>query len=148
MDPATFLTKAVSAATEAGLPHPEYNACAAALESGWGESRLAREANNLFGQKRGFTTGGCQCIELPTQEFLQGNWVTVPARWPKFDSWADCFRARLALLKAMSCYAPALVAPTGEEFIRQVGKYWATDPNYAAKCLAIYAKHKDELVSR
>ncbi|HZU08351.1 MAG TPA: glucosaminidase domain-containing protein, partial [Pseudacidobacterium sp.] len=48
----TFLQKAYQAAAAAGHIFPEYAACEAALESGWGLSHLATEANNLFGQKQ------------------------------------------------------------------------------------------------
>lgn len=47
-----FLQQAASAARRAGHIFPEYAACEAALESAWGHSELAREANNLFGQKQ------------------------------------------------------------------------------------------------
>ena len=48
----TFLRQASAAARAAGHIFPDYAACEAALESTWGQSRLAREANNLFGQKQ------------------------------------------------------------------------------------------------
>ncbi len=47
----SFLRQASAAARAAGHIFPDYAACEAALESTWGRSRLAREANNLFGQK-------------------------------------------------------------------------------------------------
>ncbi len=47
-----FLSKACAAARSAGHIFPEYAACEAALESGWGMSGLAQKANNLFGQKQ------------------------------------------------------------------------------------------------
>ena len=48
----SFLRQASAAARAAGHIFPDYAACEAALESTWGQSRLAREANNLFGQKQ------------------------------------------------------------------------------------------------
>ena len=48
----SFLRQASAAARAAGHIFPDYAACEAALESTWGRSRLAREANNLFGQKQ------------------------------------------------------------------------------------------------
>lgn len=145
MTPADFFAKAVEAAAKAGHIFPDYAACEAALETGWGESRLAREANNLFGQKQGFTTGEAECIDIPTTEFINGEWCTMPARWPKFPSWEDSFRARMHLLKMRTAYASALAAPTGEEFVRRVSMVWATDPERSAKVLSIYRHHKHEI---
>ena len=48
----SFLRQAAAAAHTAGHIFPAYAACEAALESTWGQSRLARQANNLFGQKQ------------------------------------------------------------------------------------------------
>src|SRR5579859_1407367 len=145
----TFLRQASAAARAAGHIFPEYAACEAALESTWGQSRLAREANNLFGQKhsvqssaRGLVTGA---IELPTQEFLHGRWVTATAQWARFADQASCFRARMALLFQLEHsypgYARALAATTGEVFIEEVSRVWSTDPQRAAKVLAIHRQH-------
>jgi flagellum-specific peptidoglycan hydrolase FlgJ len=145
----TFLRQASAAARAAGHIFPEYAACEAALESTWGQSRLAREANNLFGQKHslqatvaGVVTG---VLELPTQEFLDGRWVTVTAQWARFVDQAACFRARMALLHRLSAtypgYQRALAATTGEAFIEEVSRVWSTDPQRAAKVLAIHRQH-------
>lgn len=141
MTPSEFITKAVSAAREAGHIFPEYAACEAALESAWGTSKLCRMANNLFGQKAGFSTQGFPTIDIPTREFLNGAWVVVPAKWPCFPAWGDSFRARMELLKRKSAYKPALEATDGESFVREVSKVWATDPERGNKVLSIYRKH-------
>lgn len=142
-----FLRKAVSAARAAGHIFPEYAACEAALESAWGQSRLATRANNLFGQKQSRTAPPTiQTMSLPTREYLHGTWVTINANWVSFPSWGACFQARMRLLKSASKtyphYATALAATTGEEFIQQVSQTWSTDPARASKVLAIYAAHQ------
>jgi flagellum-specific peptidoglycan hydrolase FlgJ len=142
----TFLRQASAAARAAGHIFPDYAACEAALESTWGRSRLAREANNLFGQKQSAENiEGVPTLALPTQEFLDGRWVTVIARWARFPDQAACFRARMALLhrleQSYSAYARALAAVTGELFIEEVSRAWSTDPQRAAKVLAIHRQH-------
>jgi flagellum-specific peptidoglycan hydrolase FlgJ len=141
MTPDEFLKQAEAAAIAAGHVWPKFAACEAALESAWGESKLCRMANNLFGQKSGFTTKEAEIIEIPTREFLKGQWVVVPAKWPKFADWSSSFAARMELLRAKSVYAPALAAATGYDFVSEVSKIWATDPKRGDKVLSIYRKH-------
>ena len=146
-----FLRNASAAARAAGHIYPEYAACEAALESTWGQSRLAREANNFFGQKQSpekqsvDAQSGDAAIALPTQEFLHGRWVTVIAHWARFTDAAACFHARMALLRRLQhsypAYARALAATTGEAFIEEVSRAWSTDPQRAAKVLAIHRQH-------
>jgi flagellum-specific peptidoglycan hydrolase FlgJ len=144
----SFLHQASTAARAAGHIFPEYAACEAALESTWGQSRLAREANNLFGQKQSQTPSGIKAsgtIALPTQEFLHGHWVTVIAQWARFADQAACFRARMALLRRLEvsypAYTRALAATNGEVFIEEVSRTWSTDPQRAQKVLAIHRQH-------
>lgn len=141
-----FLRQATAAASAAGHIFPAYAACEAALESSWGQSRLAREANNLFGQKQSATPlPGTPTVALPTQEFLRGAWVTVPAHWVCFRTLEACFRARMAVLEGLrhgySAYDRALRAATGEQFVEEVSRAWSTDPQRAAKVLAIHRQH-------
>jgi flagellum-specific peptidoglycan hydrolase FlgJ len=141
----SFLRQASAAARAAGHIFPDYAACEAALESTWGQSRLAREANNLFGQKQSADIAGAATLALPTQEFLRGQWVTVTAHWARFSDQAACFRARMVLLRRLEhsypAYARALAATTGEVFIEEVSRAWSTDPERAAKVLAIHRQH-------
>jgi flagellum-specific peptidoglycan hydrolase FlgJ len=148
----SFLRQASAAARAAGHIFPDYAACEAALESTWGRSRLAREANNLFGQKESAQSiekaeaiEGVGTLALPTQEYLNGRWVTVIARWARFADQSACFRARMALLRRLQqsypAYARALAATTGEAFVEEVSRAWSTDPQRAAKVLAIHRQH-------
>jgi len=148
-----FLYKAFLAANDGGHIFPEHAACEAALESGWGQSKLAIEGNNLFGQKQSHPPiKGTQTLALPTEEYLKKQWVTVPANWVKFSRWGDCFRARMELLERLSDgyphYAAALAATTGEDFTREVSVSWSTDPQRAAKVVAIHSAHQATLRRR
>ena len=144
MTPTEFLKKAAAAARAAGHIFPEHAACEAALESGWGSSTLAVEANNLFGQKQPHPPRGVS-LSLPTREFLHGAWVTAPAQWMVFNDWQGCFAERMALLRelqnAYPHYRAALAAPSGEQFVDEVSKSWSTDPERAQKVLSVYRKH-------
>lgn len=145
-----FLIKAAEAARAAGHLFPEYAACEAALESGWGLSHLAVEANNLFGQKQAHPPlPQTETIALPTREYLHGAWIAVQANWVRFADWSSCFRGRMALLESLSNayphYKMALGATTGENFISEVSKTWSTDPGRAGKVLAVYDCHRKVL---
>jgi flagellum-specific peptidoglycan hydrolase FlgJ len=82
---------------------------------------------------------------LPTQEFLEGRWVTVMAHWARFADQTACFRARMALLERLQhiypAYQRALAATTGEAFVEAVSRAWSTDPGRATKVLAIHRQH-------
>jgi flagellum-specific peptidoglycan hydrolase FlgJ len=140
-----FLEKCAPAAAAGGHVWPDFAACEAALESGYGRSTLARADNNLFGMKQHkhpvFGTA-----TLPTEEFLQGQWVRVNADWVKYPALADCFRDRMDTLRRLAPqyahYAAALSAQDGATFLREVSKTWSTDPNRAQKALDIYRRWK------
>jgi flagellum-specific peptidoglycan hydrolase FlgJ len=143
---AVFLLRAYRAAQAARHIFPAYAACEAALESGWGRSQLATEANNLFGQKQSHPPlAGTETIVLPTREFLRDHWMTISANWAKFPDWSECFRARMALLERLALayphYAAALKATTGEQYVTAVSLSWSTDPERAGKVLAVYDVH-------
>jgi flagellum-specific peptidoglycan hydrolase FlgJ len=142
-----FLRRAVAAATAAGHIFPEYAACEAALESGWGLSLLALRGNNLFGQKQAHPVPrGAATLTLPTREYLHGAWVAVEAAWVKFPDWSACFRGRMELLERLGQvyphYEAALAATSGECFIEEVSKSWSTDPGRAGKVLSVYDCHR------
>jgi flagellum-specific peptidoglycan hydrolase FlgJ len=148
-----FLVKAAAAASAAGHIFPEYAACEAALESGWGLSQLATHASNLFGQKQSTPAfDGSTTLTLPTREFLKGAWVMVQANWVSFPDWSSCFRARMALLQRLSNaypdYKAALSATTGEQFVTAVSHTWSTDPQRAGKVLSIYDAHSSAFAAQ
>jgi flagellum-specific peptidoglycan hydrolase FlgJ len=144
-DDIAFLSSAAKAAGIGGCIWPDFSACEAALESGYGKSTLARVDNNLFGMKQHkhpiFGT-----VTLPTEEFVHGQWVRVSAEWVKYPAWSDCFADRMATLrrlapeKGFEHYAAALAAHDGLTFIREVSQSWSTDPKRAQKVLDIYSR--------
>ena len=61
----------------------------AALESRWGNSQLALQANNLFGIKADPSWTG-PTIEMGTQEIVTGGSVAEMATWRRYPSWQAC----------------------------------------------------------
>lgn len=146
----SFLLDAFYAAENSGHVFPAFAACEAALESNWGRSALAKEANNLFGTKQHqhpvFGT-----LNMPTHEWdkIKHSFIVVNAEWVKYPGWKECFEDRMSTLTRLAPeyphYAAALAAPDGETFVREVSRTWSTDPNRADKVLSIYRNHKDDL---
>ena len=133
---ATAAAQAASAAS--GIP-AGVTVAQAALESAWGQSQLARLANNYFGIK---AHGDLPWIELPTTEVRGGVASKVRAYFARYESMQACFEDRDRLLARLAVYAEArAVAADPEAFIRALAKHWATDPHYAEKLLAVYGEH-------
>ena len=139
-----FLDRASAEAVKANHPFPQMAAAEAALESSWGNSQLAREANNLFGMKQ-HDHPICGTVNLPTREFLDGGWVTCISQWVEYPTWASCFADRLATLQRLSNayphYKAAIEAQDAETFVRQVSLTWSTDPQRADKVLSIFREY-------
>lgn len=140
-----FIQTTASAAKQSSHIFPDYAACEAALESGFGSSRLALEGNNLFGMKQHKHPEFGDLI-LPTHEVLDGKWVAETADWVKYPTLSACFEDRMATIKRLatmySHYAAALNAPDGAAFVIQVSQTWSTDPRRAQKVLSIYDQFK------
>lgn len=136
-----FLARATAEAIKANHPFPQMAACEAALESAWGNSELARDANNLFGMKQ-HVHEVYGTMTLPTREFVDSEWETVSANWVKYPDWRACFADRLVTLERLSNayphYKAALDAKDAQTYIAEVSKSWSTDPKRADKVLALY----------
>lgn len=135
------------AAEDAGVLFPTMQACEAALESAYGTSELAIRGLNLFGTKQHvhpiFGT-----LNLPTKEFLDGQWVVVEAHWVSHPTLADCFRDRMATLQLLAPhyphYAAALASPDAQTFVQNVSLSWSTDPQRAAKVISIFNTYQKQ----
>lgn len=139
-----FLDTCVKLAREAGHIYPEMAACEAALESNWGKSKLAKEANNLFGRKQSIRPV-YETYSIKTKEYIGKAWHIVEAKWVKYPDLKTCFKDRMELLQRLRGtyveYDKALKATTPEDFIHWVSSRWATDPERGEKCLSIYKKY-------
>jgi len=120
---------------------PNMAACEAALESGFGSSQLARQDLNLFGMKQHahpiFGT-----VNLPTKEFLHGEWKVIEASWIVYPTLKDCFDDRMNTLTRLKntypAYAHALMATDQITYVQDVSETWSTDPKRADKVIGIY----------
>ena len=142
-----FLTAATAAARAASAISgfiPGVTVAQAALESGWGNSLLARTAHNYFGIK---ARKGRPSVAMPTWEFSNGSRVRLTARFAKYASMEECFVDRDRMIATLSHYAQARsCARDPEAFVRALAKRWATDPRYPEKLLKLYCDyHLDEL---
>lgn len=137
------------AAKESGHLFPDYAACEVMDETAWGTSESYLKGNNCFGEKQTHPPI-YETVTLPTKEFLHGEWRPTIAAFISYPTKADSFRHRMATLQRLAPeyphYKAALVATTGEEFIREVCQTWSTDPNKATTVLAIHAAHGTLLV--
>ena len=136
-----WILSSAEQAAEAKHIWPNMAACEAALESNYGQSKLAVLGNNLFGMKH---HGTFDALSLPTKEFLNGAWTDTMAAWTKYPSVRESFMDRMATLYRLRTVYPhydaALNAADGETYIREVSQTWSTDPQRADKVLAIYGE--------
>ena len=145
MLPADFIAKlrpgADQCETEKGIP-ASFTIAQAALESAWGSSALSIVASNLFGIKADKSWTG-KTLSMNTREWLHGEWVTVPAEWRLYASWAECLLDHAEFFKVNPRYAKALqFAHDGKLFARAIAlSGYATDPAYADKLISIISKH-------
>ena len=109
----------------------------AALESGWGRSWLAVNANNYFGRK-------ClaePCIDVWTPEYRQGiktvelhRFQWYPTITAAVHGYCQQFFRRY---ESGAPVYPELDASTPETFVRSIAPRYASDPRYAEKVLRI-----------
>ncbi len=145
MTPAEFIMRlskpAMESQIKSGVP-----ACItiaqAALESGWGESGLAKSGNNLFGIKADSRWRG-DTLTLNTKEFIKGQWVVIPAKWRKYSSWQESIDDHSRFLRQNPRYQTCFLCQTPEAFARALVKAgYATDPGYAEKLMTLVSQHK------
>jgi len=133
-----FLQKAWAAARKAasvsGFP-AVVTVAQAALESNFGKSRLSRESNNYFGLK---AHGGRASVAMRTKECDCTGEHSTRARFAVYESIEECFEDRDRVLSTCAVYAKAReCAGNLQSFVREMGKYWATDPRYAEKLMTL-----------
>lgn len=102
-------------------------------ELGWGQSQLAREANNFFGIKAAHAAAPDSYIELPTHEYLHSHIELIEDRFVRYHDPAESFDAHARLLAVAKRYEPAMHAANDPELfcirLQQCG--YSTNPSYA-----------------
>lgn len=97
-------------------------------------SQLASKYNNLYGIKGVGTQGS---VTLPTQEYINGQMVTVPQPFAVFGSPKESMEAHKRLLEnpRYKGVNDATDFASAASALHQAG--YATDPNYAKSLIAI-----------
>ncbi len=116
----------------------------AILESDWGRSTLAKDANNYFGMKVMGTLGNDGVVWLPTSEYDDsGNLYATTSAFRAYKSLADSVADHDDLLGTASRYAPAMQASDDPRqfaaLIAQEG--YSSDPDYADKLVALMDRY-------
>ncbi len=130
---------AIKSQRQTGVP-ASVTLAQAALESGWGKSGLSTKANNFFGIKG---EGPAGHVLMPTKEFLNGKWVTVNAKFRKYDSPAGSFADHGKFLRENRRYANAFkFQDNAAQFAREIHKAgYATDPAYSDKLISMIKQY-------
>lgn len=122
----------------------------AALESGWGQSGLAKNGKNLFGIKAGSDIPSTKKGKYPTKEFIDGKWIEVEAYFRHYDNWSESVADHGAFFTSTDFRKDNYKAVIGEKdykkavaaILQPIAKSsYATDPNYASKIIDIIEKN-------
>lgn len=110
----------------------------AALESNWGQSQLAAKYNNFFGVK---AVGNTPSVTLETQEYVDGQWVTIHAAFRHYATWQESMVDHAQLLAHGTTdnpqrYQAVITAQNYQNAAHAlVSGGYATDPSYATKII-------------
>jgi Mannosyl-glycoprotein endo-beta-N-acetylglucosaminidase len=142
-----FLDMAGAAARQAsartGVP-ASVTVAQAILESDWGRSALAQNANNYFGMKAMGTLGDDGVVWMPTSEYdASGQLYQTTSAFRAYKSLADSVADHDLLLENSARYASAMrVANDPKQFAQQLAvDGYATDPSYADKLIALMDRY-------
>jgi len=133
---------AVQSADETGVP-ASVTIAQAILESYWGSSRLARDANNYFGIKAQTRAGSAGSISFDVWEVIGGRNVMQSQAFRAYNTIADSFVDHGLFFVQNSRYATAMaVKDDPRQFAREVNRAgYATDPSYASKLIGLMDRY-------
>jgi flagellum-specific peptidoglycan hydrolase FlgJ len=104
-------------------------------ESAWGQSSLAALYHNLFGIKGAGPAGS---VTLPTQEYENGDWVTIDSQFAVYHNDAESIAGHAELLATSGYYGRAMADRAfPDAFANSLTGVYATDPNYGATLIAL-----------
>ncbi len=108
-------------------------------ESGWGQSLLATQDNNLFGIKG---TGPAGSVLRPTEEYENGQPVGVTAPFRVYSNVAQSIADHGLLLATGSSYKQAMAdRRSPDAFANDLTGVYATDPNYGASLIGLMRQY-------
>lgn len=148
MSNSQFLEKIKQGAIDTWKTHkilPSLVGAQAILESGWGKSELAKNANNLFGVKANKDWKG-DIYPVVTKEFIDGEWIEIVANFRKYKDWNESVLDHANFFTESQFRKDNYKHVFGETdyekavkaILVPVAKYgYATDPNYADKIIRV-----------
>ena len=126
---------------------PSITAAQAILESGWGSSQLAKAPNNnLFGIKDSEDWHG-EIVTVPTQEYLNSDYITVNAAFRKYASWNDSVVDHAKFFTSTEWRKNNYRKVVNETDYRVAAQElknagYATDPSYPGKLIRLIEAYK------
>jgi flagellum-specific peptidoglycan hydrolase FlgJ len=133
---------AVESADQTGVP-ASVTIAQAILESYWGSSRLATEANNYFGIKAQTRNGSAGAIRFDVWEVIGGRNVMQSQAFRAYKTIAESFVDHGLFFVENGRYAAAMAARNdARQFAREVNRAgYATDPAYASKLIGLMDRY-------
>lgn len=129
---------AIKYAKKYGFPFPSICIAQAIHESGWGKSKLAKEANNHIGIKNNH---GGLCKEsyiMDAVEEENGKDVVKPKdKWCKYPSIETGIEGYYIYLTVWTHYAPVFGMTDWREATQFIGSHYATRTGYGDKIIKI-----------
>ena len=108
-------------------------------ESGWGQSRLATQDNNLFGIKGAGPAGS---DSKPTQEYENGQWVTINAGFRVYNNVAQSIDDHGELLATSGYYTRAMADRNNPDaFANALTGVYATNPDYGSDLIQLMQQY-------
>jgi flagellum-specific peptidoglycan hydrolase FlgJ len=139
---ASIAEAAVESADNTGVP-ASVTIAQAILESYWGSSRLAREANNYFGIKAQTRGGSAGSIWFDVWEVIGGRNVMQAQAFRAYTTIAESFVDHGRFFTENGRYGSAMaVRSDARQFAREVNRAgYATDPSYASKLIGLMDRY-------
>jgi flagellum-specific peptidoglycan hydrolase FlgJ len=133
---------AVESADQTGVP-ASVTIAQAILESYWGSSRLAIEANNYFGIKAQTRNGSAGAIRFDVWEVIGGRNVMQSQAFRAYTTIAESFVDHGLFFVENGRYSAAMAARNdARQFAREVNRAgYATDPAYASKLIGLMDRY-------
>jgi LysM repeat protein len=139
---ASIAEAAVESADNTGVP-ASVTIAQAILESYWGSSRLAREANNFFGIKAQTRGGSAGSIWFDVWEVIGGRNVMQAQAFRAYTTIAESFVDHGRFFTENGRYGSAMAAKNdARQFARELNRAgYATDPSYASKLIGLMDRY-------
>jgi len=108
-------------------------------ESGWGQSVLAAQDNNLFGIKG---IGPAGSASLPTEEYENGQWVSTTAPFRVYQNFAQSINDHGKLLATSGYYTQAMAERSDpDSFAQALTGVYATNPDYGTDLIQLMQQY-------